>query len=97
MYIIYKDNASYSVSKEEFKAINHIGANVFDPKTGEMFIVFSDKLTPVGKVENTVEPETPVEPEPETPVDPEPEVPAEPEPEIPEPVEPENPEEEITE
>lgn len=70
MYIIYKDNASYSVSKEEFKAINHIGANVFDPETGEMFIVFSDKLTPVSKVEDTVEPETPVNPEPEVPTEP---------------------------
>lgn len=70
MYIIYKDNASYSVSKEEFKAINHIGANVFDPETGEMFIVFSDKLTPVSKAEDIAEPEAPVNPEPETPVEP---------------------------
>ena len=75
-YIVYTAYGSYSVLKEEFDAKNFIGANVFDPESGEMFIVADGTLISLSKEEVV---ETPTESEDEIPPAEEPkvEVPAE--------------------
>lgn len=98
-YIVYTAYGSYSVLKEEFDAKNFIGANVFDPESGKMFIVTDGTLISLSK-EEVVEPdvETPTESEDEVPPvveEPEVEVPEE---EVETPAEEETPsEEQVTE
>ena len=93
-YIVYTAYGSYSVLKEEFDAKNFIGANVFDPESGEMFIVADGTLISLSKEEGV---ETPTESEdkvPPTVEEPEVEVPEE----VETPVEEETPsEEQVTE
>lgn len=86
-YIVYDGSVAYGIEEAQFKPELFLGKNLFDPATGEMFIVTGEGLTTLSKKEEApkveepevpVEPETPVEPEePETPV--EPEEPTEPE------------------
>ena len=77
-YIVYDGSVAYGIEEAQFKPELFLGKNLFDPATGEMFIVTGEGLTTLSKKEeapSTEEPEVPVEPE--TPV--EPEEPTEPE------------------
>ena len=77
-YIVYDGSVAYGIEEAQFKPELFLGKNLFDPATGEMFIVTGEGLITLGKKEEAPkveEPEVPVEPE--TPV--EPEEPTEPE------------------
>lgn len=56
-YIVYTPYASYSVLKEDFDAMNFLGANVFDPSTDEMFIVVEGEFVKLSEEEQSPETE----------------------------------------
>lgn len=62
-YIVYTPYTSYSVLKEDFDAMNFLGANVFDPSTDEMFIVIEGKLVKLSEEEQSPETEEEVKTE----------------------------------